>query len=233
MAPPDPSSVTTTIVYGGNSGNLHPSKQLRGASNYATWKFEMKSLLVSDGLWKCILGTDTNADRDERALAKINLNLQSIVYPYVIGKQTAKEAWDTLEETFQDKGQKRKYALQRSLFKVELSSFESIEAYLGHILSVHQTLTDIGAPFNDDILANIMLGGLPESFQTIIDALEGVNGKLSSDIVKERLLSLHNGGHNGVGGSSSDSAIFQSRTKEVPENRVLVLCATFAKRSVT
>jgi len=94
-------------------------------------------------------------------------------------------------------------------------------------------LTDIGAPFNDDILANIMLGGLPESFQTIIDALEGVNGKLSSDIVKERLLSLHNGGHNGVGGSSSDSAIFQSRTKEVPENRVLVLCATFAKRSVT
>jgi len=87
----------------------------------------------------------------------------------VIGKQTAKEAWDTLEETFQDKGQKRKYAIQRSLFKVELSSFESIEAYLGHILSVHQTLTDIGAPFNDDILANIMLCGLPESFQTIFD----------------------------------------------------------------
>ena len=204
---PTAATVTTHVVYG-NSGNLHPSAKLCGASNYATWKFEMQSLLISDGLWKCVMGADTDPDRDERALAKINLNVQRIVYPYIIGKEKAKDAWDALEATFQDKGHKGKYALQRSLFRIELTNFESIEAYVGHILLVHQTLTDIGAPFSDEILANIMLGGWPDSFATVIDALEGVNRELSSDIAKKKLLSLHNGGHGGTNATPSESAIF-------------------------
>ena len=202
-------TVTTHVVYG-NSGNLHPSAKLCGASTYATWKFKMQSLLVSDGLWKCVTGADTDPDRDERALAKINLNVKRTVYPnpYAIVKEKAKDAWNALEATFQDKGHKRKYVLHRSLFRIELANFESIEAYVGHILLVHQTLADIGAPFSYDILTNIMLGGLPDSFATVIDALKGVNWELSSDIVKKKLLSLHNGGHVGTNALPSESAMF-------------------------
>ena len=218
--PPALAATVREIVYAGNSGNLLPSNKLKGASNYTTWCFMMKNLLVPDGLWKCVLGTDVDEDRNERAMCKINLNISNSCFPYVMPCTTAKQSWDALAAAFQNKGAGRKYRLQRSLFKIKLSDFESIEAYVSHVLSVKQTLSDIGKVMDDDLLANILLGGLPDSFEPMIMTLESLEDTLTSASVIKKLLSFHGGSETSSASVKPESALYAKGRS----NRSNVVC---------
>ena len=172
----------------GGSGNLHPHEKLEGATNYGTWSFTMKNMLIQDGLWKCVTGADTDEDRAERTLAKINLNVKPCCYPIVKRATSPRDAWNSLERAFEDKGYARRFGLQRYLFKIKLEDFESMESYVKKILEVNGTLSDIGAPLDDEMLANIMLGGLPPEYEPLIMALENTNAKLSTELIQSKLL---------------------------------------------
>lgn len=54
-------------------------------------------LLTLDGLWNFVEGTDTDATRDNRALARICLAVK--LFQYVRYATTAKEAWEELSDT--------------------------------------------------------------------------------------------------------------------------------------
>lgn len=89
-------------------------ERLEGRSNYANWKFGMKMALVHDNLWSCIeqsspstTGTKQDIEQsrlDQRALAKICLMVKPCIYPYIKESKTAREAWQNLEATFDDRG---------------------------------------------------------------------------------------------------------------------------------
>lgn len=50
----------------------------------------MKMLFIMDGVWNCILGIDTDMNRDQRALAKICLNVHPSCYAHVREAKTSK-----------------------------------------------------------------------------------------------------------------------------------------------
>lgn len=72
-------------------------ERLDGTVNYNNWKFAMKMSLILDGLWNCVLATNTDSNKDQMALAKICLNVQSSCYAHVRNARTSKEAWDNLQ----------------------------------------------------------------------------------------------------------------------------------------
>ncbi|XP_024887531.1 uncharacterized protein LOC112464636 [Temnothorax curvispinosus] len=91
------STSQSPVVVGGG----YTLERLEGTKNYNNWKFTMKMSLIMDGLWNCVLGTDNDAIRDQRALAKICLNVQSACYAYVREANTSKQAWDNLQAAFE------------------------------------------------------------------------------------------------------------------------------------
>lgn len=160
-------------------------EKLEGTRNYPNWKFQMRMILIDSGLWSCIDPGD--AVDDDRALAKICLNVHSNVYPYVKAAKNAKDAWKNLEQAYENKGISRRLALKRDLYKIQFEAFPSLEKYIAHIIDASQQLSEIGCVIDDEELAEIILIGLPGEFDPLIMAIEGAQMKLTSDMVIQRL----------------------------------------------
>jgi transposase InsO family protein len=171
-------------------------KVLNGKEDYATWKFRMKAYLIDCSLWEAVNGypegdkTDeiTKIRKDERALAKICLTLGQSAIPHIHNCDKAKEAWDKLKGAYEDSGMGSKLHLQRKLYRFNLKEFKNIEEYLTAIMSTAQKLSDIGKVIPDEDLAAIILGGLTERYDPMILALESSDVKITTEIIKNKLI---------------------------------------------
>lgn len=84
------STTVTYIVY-------YPViEKLDGIKNYESWKFRMKMVSIDYGLWNCVTRSDTNADRDLDALAKISLFVKPLCSVHLRSANTSKQGWGNL-----------------------------------------------------------------------------------------------------------------------------------------
>ncbi|KAL0819491.1 hypothetical protein ABMA28_007591 [Loxostege sticticalis] len=176
-----------------NSQLLQPIEKLRGSENYSNWKFLMKMILIHEELWCYVentgnVDTEVNKQKSQKALAKICLSVQPAVFSHVRNAQTPHEAWNNLKKAFEDSGLCRRLGLLRSVFATKLNECDGMEGYLNKITSLSQQLQDINAPLDDEFVAVIMLSGLTSDYDPLIMALENSNLKLTSDVVKGKLL---------------------------------------------
>ena len=180
-----PQSLYSTAV-----GGLPENKHL-DSENYAEWKFLMKNFLVDAGLWCCVkptTGSIVDPDLDQRALAKINLSLKAAATALTKRCVTASEAWNKLEENFEDSGTVKLVGLYSKLFKTNFETFESMEAYIQHIVLISEQLHDLGKPFEDTTVGAIILAGLPSEYKPLILGLHGSKQETKVDMVKRLLL---------------------------------------------
>lgn len=177
--------------------NLPGIEKLEGSSNYNNWKFCMEMHLIQEDLWECIEtdaeGNVKNKDekKEHKARAKICLSVKSSAYIHIRNAKTAKETWDNLKRAYEDKGLTRRLGLLRILFSQKLSDFKNMETYVTQVLGISQQLADIGAVIEDEFVAVILLSGLPIEFNPMVMALESSNVKITSDLVKSKLLQEH------------------------------------------
>lgn len=54
---------------------LSLNDKLEGSFSYRTWIFSMKMSLLTDDLWNCAIGDDKDNSKDQRALAKLCLDV--------------------------------------------------------------------------------------------------------------------------------------------------------------
>lgn len=177
-----------------NAVGYQSIEKLDGVKNYGSWKFQMKLLLIEQGLWNLIdsdqssVPTQDEIARDQRAYAKICLNVNPACHPHVRNAKTAKEAWDNLKLAYDNQGISRRLALKRKLCRINCNDFESMNLYLSEILSITQDLADLGCAVDDEEIAVIMLCGLPDEYNPLVMTIESSQTKLTSEFVKSRLL---------------------------------------------
>lgn len=176
------------VISGGSNINI---EKLEGISNYATWKFQMKLILIDNNLWEYATGRFTEASdlsRDQKAYAKICLLVKPICYPHVRNAKSAAEAWNNLRSAYENMGISRRLQLKRKLSQIKYVNYSTMDHYLGEIISVTQELADIGCTIDDEELAEIMLIGLSSDFDSLVMAIEATQVKLTSEFVKSRLI---------------------------------------------
>lgn len=93
-----------------------------------------------DHLWNCILGFDTDTNRDQKALAKICLYVDSSCIQHVRDAKTAKQAWDNLEKIFEYKGLFQRVSLLRKLDRADFKGYNSMTEHIDGIASLVQQL---------------------------------------------------------------------------------------------
>lgn len=74
-----------------NSHLVPHIERLKGRDNYDDWKFAVQAYFEHEGLWKCVLGTETDTDK---AKSRIILLIEPSNYAHVKSAKSAKEAWD-------------------------------------------------------------------------------------------------------------------------------------------
>ncbi|CAB3248344.1 unnamed protein product [Arctia plantaginis] len=94
-------------------------ERLEGSHNYNNWKFSLKMLLTLEGLWKVVIGEETDTTKDQRALARICRTLHSSCYQFVRQAKTSKEAFGSWSKVYEDSGLYRRVLLLRRLHRIE------------------------------------------------------------------------------------------------------------------
>ncbi|RLU23300.1 hypothetical protein DMN91_003504 [Ooceraea biroi] len=183
--------------------------KLKGRENYTTWKIAMKNLSQLDGLWKAVLGTETNEDKRAKAKAKIILSVNEVLYVHVAGSSTVQEAWTNLEKVFQNKGLTRKVDLLRKITTTRIENCDSMEQYINEIMSTAHQLTGMGFEINQEWLGTALLAGLSEHFQPMIMALESSGMPITGDSIKMKLLQETNCASSSR--SASDDSAFHAK----------------------
>jgi len=168
--------------------------KLKGRENYDTWKISAKSYLVIKKLWMYVqndLPSDaTNAQKeaDLTAWSELTLLIDESIYSYIAETNNAKDAWKALESAFEDSGLCRKVGLLKQLVQLKLSDCMSMEEYINQMTMTSLKVKKTGLKLDDEIIASLMLAGLPNEFNPLVMAIENSSQKLTIEGVKTLLL---------------------------------------------
>lgn len=196
------------------SMNTISFEKLRGRENYTVWKRHMKSYLVIKGLWKytqedlTTSSSSTDRESDLKALSEIILWIEPGTFSHIDGIENAKGAWETLEKSLSDSGLSRKVALLKQLTHTTLSDFGSMEEYVSELLALSSRVKNTGLELQENIVASLMLAGLPTEYDSFVMTIENTQKTLSVDYVKTTLLQEAR-----LDPKTSDSAMFAKNKK--------------------
>jgi|SRR5579859_1663142 len=155
---------------------------LEGSSNYRTWKFSMKMVLLAKDLWGVVDGSEVKSSGDaatewekknQKALAYISLSLTSIEQHHILDCTVAKMAWDILEKLYEGKGRNRKFLLMEQLFKLNMDGHDTtMDSYLRTMKDKLSELVAIGITLDKEVKLALIFNGITERFRYLVVALE-------------------------------------------------------------
>ncbi|CAB4035006.1 Retrovirus-related Pol poly from transposon TNT 1-94 [Paramuricea clavata] len=197
-------------------------------SNWSTWKFQMKHLLLAKGLWGFVDGSvelagsasgETAAQfrsKAQRAFSTIVLAIKSAQLYLVSSCENPKQAWDALKNHFERDTLANKLFLKKKYFRTEMIEGTSMEKHLKHMKDI--------ASEEDQVVT--LLGSLPRSYATLVTALEARVDDVKMDFVQQAF--MHEESKQGPKNESvkNESALMGNRNKNFQESRTCFKCGT-------
>ena len=80
-----------------------------------------------------------------------------------------------------------KLFLKKKYFRTEMKDGTSMEAHLKHTKEITDNLAAIGSPINEEDQVVTLLGSLPQSFSTIVTALEARADDITLNFMQQAL----------------------------------------------
>ncbi len=169
-------------------------------SNWITWKFQVKHLLLGKGLWKYIEGSATLAEHateeqwlkfkseSQKAFSILAMAISASQLYLITSCEEPKEAWDALKKHFERETLANKLFLKKKYFRKEMSEDSSIETHIKEMKELTDELSSIGSPISEEDQVVTLLGSLPSPFASVVTALEARVDDLSLDFVQQQLL---------------------------------------------
>ena len=169
-------------------------------SNWNTWKFQMKHLLMAKGIWGLVDGSEVFAhdatpaaqalyrSRLQKAFSTIVLAIDRAQLYLITSCEEPKQAWDALKKHFERETLANKLFLKKQYFRSEMKEGTSVEQHLKHMKDITDKLAAIGAPISEEDQVVTLLGSLPRSFATLVTAIEARMEGVSLDYVQQALI---------------------------------------------
>ncbi|UYV72273.1 hypothetical protein LAZ67_9002423 [Cordylochernes scorpioides] len=132
--------------------------------------------------------TEKQKRKDSLALSVILLAVEDSFLADIGDCKRAIDAWQMLEDIHTKYGLLHILQLLREFFNIVKRNDEDMKEYFARIMECHRKLAKCHHGFGDGELALIMLLGLPKSYEPLILSLEQQEEKLSTSVVKSKLL---------------------------------------------
>ena len=111
-------------------------------SNWSTWKFQMRHLLLGKELWKYVDGLEVLAEgvsaeaqttfrqKSQKALSTIIMAISTPKLYLVTSCEQPKDVWDTLCKHYECETLANKLFLKKKYFRMEMKEGMSVEAHI-------------------------------------------------------------------------------------------------------
>jgi hypothetical protein len=163
--------------------------------NYQTWKFKVELLLIKEDLWDTVSKenpdpiTESWQSKDGKARATMGLLVEDYQLHLIRNQTTAKGSWDELKKYHQKATLSSKVNLLRKLCALKLTEHGDMQNHLAEMENLIDQLTSFGETLAEHLTVAFFLSSLPESYGTLITALESRPGDdLTVELVKGKLL---------------------------------------------
>lgn len=166
-------------------------EKLKGRENFDTWKVAIKSYLIIKKLWQVIeedISPDSSPNTNAQAISELTLSIENTLYNYIEDSKSASVVWKSLLKAFDDSGVARKVTILNQLVSIRLKHHKSMEKYINAILLNWNKTKTAGFSIEEQVIASLMLGGLPEEYRAMILGIENSGKQLTVDYVKTVLL---------------------------------------------
>ena len=159
--------------------------------NWLTWKFQMKHLLLTKGLWGLVDGSETltedaNAAAREEFQKKLQRTFSTIVLAIgasqlylVTSCEQPRTVWEELRNHFERDALANKLLLKKRYFRLEMKEGTSIQKHLKHMKELTDRLAAMGVPIHEEDRVVTLLGSLPKSYSTLVTVLESRGDDIS------------------------------------------------------
>ena len=166
-------------------------------SNWMTWKFQMHHLLLAKGLWGYVDSTEKLAEdataavkadfskKSQKAFSTIIMAISTSQLYLVAWYDQPKDAWDKLCEHFECKTLANKLFLK---IRTEMREGTSMEMHLKHMKEISDKVAAIGAPIAEEDQVVTLLESLPQSYSTLVTALEARVEDVKLSFVQQALV---------------------------------------------
>ena len=159
--------------------------ELEGNYNYISWKDRMEAVLKDNRLKEFIdidipkpPTTDAQLlDAWQKKVAKVRMILLEGVRDHIVssrhGKETPYVMWKALTYLFQSSSDHINMVLKDKLKKIKMEKGDTIQKYLTKFTQCQDELGSVGIIVADRDLVSLSLLGLPESWHTYQDSVNG------------------------------------------------------------
>ena len=154
------------------------------SSNWMTWKFQIKHLLLAKDLWGFIDGTEVLQDdasaqqradfnkRSQKVFSTMIMSVSSSQLYLITSYEEPRRAWTALKNHFERDTLVNKLILKKQYFRMEMAEGASMEAHIKTMKELTDRLAAINAPIAEEDQVVTLLGSLPPSYSALVTALE-------------------------------------------------------------
>ena len=168
-------------------------------TNHQLWKFKLEMLLSKDYSWDIV-----NQDKPEeppnswekrvrQAKATISLMVEDDQLIHIRKEDSARGMWLALQKLHERSNLTSKLYLLQKLYKMRLTKGADMRSYINQMLEIVEQLWGLGEELKDDHIAALLPCGIPESYGTLVTALEARPAEeLTLELVKGKLINEFN-----------------------------------------
>ena len=183
-------------------------------TNFATWKFRVRTVLEIRGLMGITDGTEPKptasasdpkdteianwVSRDRDARAQITLTLKDEPLNSVMYATSAKDTWDRLKDRYEGKGKQTIAYLIGELFRKTLEDDSPLGPQMDAMVQKGHLITSLGQTLDDSLIAIAIIISLPTSYATLKTILMSSDATVSSEKVVTQVLREEQDRHHGA-----------------------------------
>lgn len=167
---------------------------LKGAENWAAWKFQVRVILNASGAWSVVNDEITrseavpNADaaaalayeREATAWMKADRIGQKVIgtsvgpqaFLHIINCESAAEMWNKLKLVYEQKSEANIHMLQQMWYSAKMGSTDSIASYIAKLEDIAHKLEVMGEKVSDNMIITKIFMTLPHSYDHFVSAWE-------------------------------------------------------------
>ena len=191
-------------------------------TNYQSWKYNIKLVLMGRGLFSIVDGTEKAPEikeedkdkpesvkelkewrlRSDKAYTTIALNIEKSLQVHISRTTDAHKAWDILSKQFEVVSVSQIVRLFRRFYAAEMKEEEDLQTFITKMTSLAQDLREMNEDISSKKFATVILGCLPPSYQNFVTSFntqsiddlcwDNVRGLLHEEYLKRKELAERN-----------------------------------------
>ena len=169
--------------------------------NFQLWKFQMKAVLIANGILEIVTGIKVKPDdvttaegarwikENAKAMCILSSAMAPVQLENCITSETAHEMWNKMMLIHEQKSAMNKSTLLQKFYACRMDVSEPVVQFITKILNMARQLADLDEKISDTAVIGKVLGSLPSKYNNFVTAWDSVEvNKQTLDTLQERLI---------------------------------------------